>query len=45
MAELLKEYQINNWVEHPKALSILALMSMCQEGKTILSAISKIDLE
>jgi hypothetical protein len=31
-AELLKEYQRHNWVEHPKTSSFLALTSMRKEG-------------
>lgn len=33
--ELLKEYQLHNWVEHPKTSSILARTAMHKEGKAL----------
>jgi hypothetical protein len=41
-AQLLKEYQRHNWVEHPKTSSILALTSMRKEGKAIEELASKV---
>lgn len=34
-AHMLKVYQHNNWIEHPKTSSILAITSMRKEGKAI----------
>jgi wobble nucleotide-excising tRNase len=42
-AELLKEYQRHNWVEHPKTSSILALTSMRKEGKAMEELSSKVN--
>jgi hypothetical protein len=39
--ELLKEYQRNNWVEHPKTSSILARTAMRREGKLLEDLSSK----
>jgi hypothetical protein len=34
-ANLLRVYQLNNWVEHPKISSILALTAMRKEGRVL----------
>ncbi|KAL7484126.1 hypothetical protein ACHAW6_010879 [Cyclotella cf. meneghiniana] len=34
-SQLLKEYQANNWIEHPKTSSILARTAMRKEGHAI----------
>jgi hypothetical protein len=44
-AQLLKEYQQHNWVEHPKTSSILALTSMHKEGKAIEELTSKVQAQ
>ncbi|KAL3770242.1 hypothetical protein ACHAWO_009556 [Cyclotella atomus] len=44
-AELLKEYQRHNWVEHPKTSSILALTSMRKEGRAIEELASKFNTQ
>jgi hypothetical protein len=33
--QILKSYQLNNWVEHYKTLAILAVTSMRKEGRAI----------
>jgi hypothetical protein len=33
--QMLKSYQLNNWVEHYKTLAILAVTSMKKEGRAI----------
>lgn len=40
--EMLKSYQMHNWVEHPKASSILALTSIRKEGKIVTDTIAKL---
>jgi len=40
--ELLKEYQLHNWVEHPKTSSILARTAMRKEGKALEELTSKV---
>jgi hypothetical protein len=34
-ANMLRGYQTNNWVEHPKTSSILALTAMRKEGRAL----------
>eukprot|EP00804_Cyclotella_cryptica_P003634 CCRYP_002218-RA/>CCRYP_002218-RA protein AED:0.69 eAED:0.69 QI:0/0/0/1/0/0.5/2/0/747 len=40
--ELLKEYQLHNWVEHPKTSSILARTAMRKEGKALEDLVAKV---
>jgi hypothetical protein len=40
--EMLKSYQLHEWVEHPKASSILALTSIRKEGKIVAETVSKL---
>jgi hypothetical protein len=42
-AELLKEYQRHNWIEHPKTSSILALTSMRKEGRALEELTTKLN--
>lgn len=44
-AELLKEYQRHNWVEHPKTSSILALTSMRKEGRAMEELTTKVNTQ
>jgi hypothetical protein len=39
---LLKEYQLHNWVEHPKTSSILARTAMRKEGKALEELAAKV---
>ena len=40
--EMLKSYQLHEWVEHPKASSILALTSIRKEGKIVSDTVAKL---
>lgn len=45
MAKALMEYTDNNWVEHPKMLSILVLTTLAKEGKCLNDALMRFHLD